>query len=111
MAYGECPSANETCKYFERRPVPGGNVENGCYSDKDHKVPQRLATTALARAYIYSPENIQQLCRSEHDDKTKDGDEPLPERSELAARVLAQAKVGRIALSRSLKRRIAKGKE
>lgn len=111
MAYGECLVANEACKYFRRVPVAGGNVENGCFSDKDHKVPQRLATTALARAYIYSPDNLQQICRSEHDDKCKDGDDPLPERNIMVERVLTQAKLGRLAISRNLKRRIAKGKD
>lgn len=109
MSYGECPFANESCKYFERSPVPGGNKENGCFSDLDHKVPKRLATTALARAFIYSPENLQQLCRSEHDEKCKEGDDPLPDRETMKERVLAQMKIGRISVSRSLVKEIRRG--
>lgn len=110
MPYGECPFATEACKYFTRDSVPGGNTENGCYSDRDHIVPQRLATTALARAYIHSPENYQQLCRNEHDVKTLGGDEPLPEKEVMAQSVLRQAKIGKIAVARALRRKIAKGK-
>lgn len=107
--YGECPVANEACKYFERVPVPGGNVENGCFSDLDHKVPKRLATTALARAYIFSPENTQQLCRREHDDKCAEGDDPLPSPEEMRESLRRQA--GRIAITRSVKKQLARGGE
>lgn len=86
--------------------MPRGNQENGCYSDKDHKVPQRLATTALATAYIYSPENLEQICRSEHDEKCKEGDDPLPDRETMIESVLRQSKMGKIAISRSLRKQI-----
>lgn len=106
MGYGECPLANEGCKYFERPSVPRGNQENGCFSDRDHKVPQRLATTALATAYIYGPENLQQICRNEHDEKCKDGDDPLPSREAMIESVLRQSKMGKIVVSRSLRKQI-----
>lgn len=109
MTYGECPFANETCKYYDRSPVRGGNRENGCYSDKDHKVPQRLATTALAKAFIYSPENMQQICRDEHDAKTMAGDEPLPDRETMVESVLRQTRLGRLIISRELKNKIIGG--
>lgn len=109
MGYGECPNANEECKYFHREPIPKANKENGCYSDKDHIVPQRLARTALSTAYIYSPDNIQQLCRSKHDDKCRDGDEPIPSRQEMLESLRTQIKQGRLILSRNTMKRILDG--
>lgn len=109
MAYSECTIASEECKYFNREPIPGANKENGCYSDKDHKVPQRLATTALSRAYIYSPDNLQQLCRQEHDEKCLEGDEPLPSREAMLESLRAQLKGGRLRLSRATMNRILDG--
>lgn len=104
-----CPVSNETCPWFNRPPRVKG-AENGCFADTDHIVPQRLATTALASLYIHSPENKQQICRSEHDEKTAEGDEPLPDRQTMLSRVMAQMASGELVVSRTIKRRIMKGK-
>jgi hypothetical protein len=87
---GECPNPQPFCKYADR----------GCFSDTDHIVPQRLATTALNAAYIDLPENKQQLCRREHDTKTRAGDEPLPDVETMREAVVRAHAVGAIAMGR-----------
>lgn len=80
-----CQNAHAGCPYYQRRPRGPlrGKQYNGCFSDTDHTVPQRLArragATALERAYIYSEVNLVQMCRNEHDAKTEQGDQPLPD--------------------------------
>lgn len=108
MTIGECPTPREACPYFSR-PSRTPNAEVGCFSDTDHIVPQRLATNALSKLYIYSPENTQQICRSEHEAKTREGDEPLPEREEMMDSVRRQIKAGRLVVSKTIKRRVFKG--
>ena len=101
--YKECPFANEECKYFDKAPRVMG-AENGCYSDLDHIVPKRLANTALASLYINSPDNKQQLCRDIHDEKTKEGDEPLPSREEMRDSLRNQIGRGAVRISKSQKK-------
>ena len=73
-------------------------------------MPQRLAKDALSRLYIYSPDNIQQICRSQHDEKTRAGDEPLPSREEMIDSLKLQIKAGKLVVSRAVKIRLMKGK-
>ena len=99
--YTECPRAHEGCRWFDKEPrVPG--AENGCFADTDHIVPQRLAAKGLARAFIQSRENKQQLCREEHEAKTADGDEPLPPRELMVESLRRQVGLGQVAMSRRL---------
>lgn len=108
MTIGECPTPRSECPYYSRHPrTPDSEV--GCFSDTDHIVPQRFATTALTKLYIYSPENTQQLCRSEHEAKTREGDEPLPGREEMMDSVRRQIKAGKLVVSKTIKRRVFKG--
>lgn len=109
MALRICEQANADCPYYAR-PSRIKGVEHGCFSDQDHIVPQRLASTALATLFIQSPENKQQLCRSEHDKKTHEGDEPLPDRQTMLSSVMAQIASGELVVSRNIKRRVLKGK-
>lgn len=109
MSAEVCPITREDCLWFNR-PSRVKGVENGCFSDLDHIVPQRLANTALASLYIYSPENKQQICRAEHDEKTAQGDEPLPDRESMLRSVMAQVATGDLSVSRQARRRLAKGK-
>lgn len=88
---GECPDPIPECRYAER---------GGCFSDTDHIVPQRLATTALAAIYIDLPVNKQQLCRRIHDQKTAEGDEPLPDVEVMRKEIQLAHALGEIALSR-----------
>jgi len=107
MSFGECEFRNEACPYY-KRPIKKGN-ESGCFSDRDHIVPQRLAQTGLATLYIYSPENYQQLCRLEHDKKTLEGDEPLPDQDYMKERIVAQIALGKLIVSGEIKKRLKKG--
>lgn len=85
----ECPEPNPECPYYDLEPPKKlQGQEYGCYSDEDHIVPQRLAVDALSRAYIHAPINKQQLCRWRHDEKTLAGDEPLPPRDVMEARLI-----------------------
>lgn len=88
---GECPAPQEGCKYAELR---------GCFSDTDHIVPRRLATTALSGTYIELQANKQQLCRREHDEKTAAGDEPLPEVAEMREAIVLAHAMGEISMGR-----------
>lgn len=88
---GECPNPDPTCKWAER---------GGCFSDTDHIVPRRLATTALSAAYIDLQENKQQLCRREHEDKTAAGDEPLPDTETMRQAIVKAQALGELALGR-----------
>lgn len=59
-----CPSPNkEGCAYAER---------GKCYADTDHIIPRFMSkgAPALLRNYIRTPQNQQQICRFEHDQKT-----------------------------------------
>ena len=99
----ECPNAHKGCPWFDRPPsVPGAT--NGCFSDTDHIVPRRLATTALTRLFINSPENKQQLCREEHEAKSLAGDAPLPSREYMIESILQQKNLGILAVSRRIRK-------
>lgn len=97
MAIRPCPNPSMDCPFFEQMPPSclKSTQEHGCFSDLDHIVPQRYAravgATALEKTYILDyPGNHQQLCRWEHEEKTFQGDEPLPDRAIMRQR-LAQA--------------------
>ena len=94
---GECPNPRAECPYAARE---------GCFSDTDHIVPRRLAETTLAAVYIDLPANKQQLCRWDHDQKTRNGDEPLPERAEMIEAIETAVTLGQIALSRRKRKAI-----
>lgn len=68
-----------------------GTQEHGCYSDRDHVIPQRLARrfgrSSLERAIIYDTDNIVQTCRAEHDEKTANENDAVL-LCQLAAKVL-----------------------
>lgn len=88
---GECPNPKPECRY---------NQLGGCFSDTDHIVPRRLATTALNGVYIELPDNKQQICRDEHDQKTFEGDEPLPDVQTMRDAIFAAQSLGVVSLSR-----------
>lgn len=89
---GACPNPSRACPYYGARPRGPLRREqsHGCFSDTDHKIPQRLvkrvAETALAREIINDPDNLQQLCRWEHDEKTAHENDRLLLRA-LTARI------------------------
>lgn len=94
---GECPNPRAECPYAARE---------GCFSDTDHIVPQRLGKTTLAAVYIDLPANKQQLCRWEHDQKTASGDEPLPERHVMRDAIQMAIELGEVALSKRKRKAI-----
>lgn len=98
MARGECPTPRPECPYVNR--------EGGCFSDLDHIVPQRLGRTALAAIYINLPSNKQQLCRWLHEQKTAEGDEPLPPKEVMFMEVAAAQLRGEISLSNRKLRKV-----
>ena len=77
MAIEQCPLANGDCRYYDQ-PTPKalrGTQEHGCRSDSDHIIPRAMGkgATKLVQNYIQrSPDNRQQLCREEHEQKTRD---------------------------------------
>lgn len=78
MAITPCPNPNPECPWFNRCPPKElqGTQEHGCFSDRDHIIPQYLGRQAtgklrrILRQFIQLPENSQQLCRWEHDEKS-----------------------------------------
>jgi len=68
--------AREACPNPNRAGCPWQDRKDGCFSDSDHIIPQRLArrkgATPAERQYIMTnPDNRQQLCRWEHEMKTE----------------------------------------
>lgn len=69
MALTECPDPNkEGCPWQYR--------SDGCFADTDHIIPRFVgrqqetrAMRRLARRFLVLPDNKQQLCRYEHDQK------------------------------------------
>lgn len=107
MAYGPCPSPRELCPYFER-PAPeplAEQQEHGCFSDVDHIVPRRLGQTALGKTFIQLPDNKQQICRYQHEQKPLEPDE-LPPREYMVERVREAWEAGDIYLSKRKQRKI-----
>lgn len=107
MAIGRCPTPRVECPYFGKKPPSKlkGEQSHGCYSDLDHKVPQRLArktgATALEKAYIMDcPANHQQLCRWEHDEKGHFGDDPLPSPEFMLGALKAAQEAGELPFSK-----------
>lgn len=94
---GECPNPRPDCPYAARE---------GCFSDTDHIVPKRLAKTTLAAVYVELPANKQQICRREHDEKTRNGDEPLPSRETMRTAIEIAQELGQIALSKRKRKAI-----
>jgi hypothetical protein len=85
MSITGCPSPSPDCPYYGRR-APGplrSEQDHGCYADTDHVIPRymgRQATaSALLKNYIRSPANQEQLCRWDHDEKTREEYENPPE--------------------------------
>lgn len=64
MSFGECLEPDPDCKYFSRAPVPGGNTENGCFSDKHHTYGRPPSGTARK----FALRQTEQLCRQEHEE-------------------------------------------
>jgi len=99
----ECLQANQDCKYFDMQPPPElrRTQEHGCYEDTDHLISQRLGTCALSNYVVRRPENKEQTCRAEHDEKnhreavTGVDDYPLPPRDILARIVMNDIEAGR----------------
>lgn len=104
MTIKPCPKSHEGCPLYGLEPPEklSRTQEHGCYSDLDHIVPRRLAKTAIAAVYINRPDNKQQLCRNEHNDKSAKGDEPLPEREFMVETIIADYMTRRIHLSRRM---------
>ena len=78
-----CPNACPECPLYRRRtPKPlRGEQSHGCYADTDHIIPRFMGKSAssLVKAYIHSPTNKQQLCRNEHNEKSREDLVNLPE--------------------------------
>ena len=63
--------SRKPCPRMDKAGCPVAERSIGCYSDRDHIVPQRYKTLGwLVSKYIYTPENIEQKCRWEHEQKT-----------------------------------------
>lgn len=99
MSRQPCPNAHEGCPLYD--------TKTGCFSDIDHIVPKRLGTTALARFYILNhPENRQRLCRAEHDEKTRAGDEPLPSDDYMREAIAQAVGEGILSISNNRQRKL-----
>lgn len=94
MARSECPDPNkEGCPWQFR--------EGGCFADTDHIIPRFVgrqqptrAMRRLARLFIVLPENKQQLCRYEHDQKCHEemvAPPELPPADEMRRAIVAHA--------------------
>jgi hypothetical protein len=66
MSRGICPKPLEA-----RADCPVAERPGGCFSDIDHRTPQRFKNLGwLVRWYINTPDNKERLCRWEHEQKS-----------------------------------------
>lgn len=101
MSRKPCPNPNrEGCPYAER-PI-------GCHSDKDHVVPQRYRSLGwLVGKYIYTPENIEQRCRWEHEQKTaEESPDLIPDATYMVDAVRRAFDSGYLTLSKKDQQRL-----
>jgi len=94
MARGVCsPEQRANCPLFDH------------FSDNDHIVPQRYRKVSwLLNKYISTPDNQQQLCRWEHEQKTESAAELLencqPEESFMVDAVRRAYEAGKVPMNR-----------
>jgi hypothetical protein len=96
---GECPSPQDDCPYADR--------EGGCYSDIDHEYyPAIDYSDIMGSEFRELPENKQQICRWEHEQKHAHELPPTkPPREYMLGRIATAYYAGEINLSkRKLKR-------
>lgn len=96
---GECPNPSPDCPYSDR---PGG-----CYSDTDHLYYPGVDYSGIMESEFRElPENKQQKCRWEHEQRHLDEVPPeKPPREHMLGRIAAAYALGEIYLSkRKLKR-------
>lgn len=95
MSRGECPKPLK-----ERVGCPWIDRKGGCFSDADHVVPQRFKDLGLlVSKYIYTPENIEQKCRWEHEEKTNlESFELIPDEEFMLDAVQRAFDAGRLTL-------------
>lgn len=96
MSRGECPRPLE-----ERDGCPVLRRGAECYSDKDHIVPQRYKVMSwLISKYIYTPDNIKQECRWNHEQKTlTESHDLIPEAEVMIGAVTRAYEAGHLALN------------
>jgi hypothetical protein len=80
MAREACPDPQPDCKY--------ATLKGGCFSDLHHTYwPKRLYCGKIATEFRGLPENKQQICRREHDERH--ATEPIPEKPTIDEMKLA----------------------
>lgn len=105
---GECPVPFE-----ERGACPVLAKEGECYSDTDHRTPQRYRKLGwLVRKYIDTPDNKEQLCRWEHLEKTgsslEDPENCIPDEETMLGAVQRAYEAGQLSLNKKDRLRLVK---
>ena len=89
-----CPFTNEQCKYYDNANTGHFDTEafqtdNGCFSDTHHIYWRETYENDLDALYGNLPENLTQMCRSDHDELHANMEAPeLPSREEKLGRVI-----------------------
>lgn len=88
MAHGECPSPQTDCKY--------ALLPEGCFSDEHHLYyPKRRYCGKMAIEFRELPENKEQLCRREHDERHATEPIPIKPSVEVMKAAIAASKAAR----------------
>ena len=73
----DCPSTNESCKYWENKHGCRTNVHHEYYPKSDY-------TTPIEKEFRELPENKTPMCMAEHDQLHKEFAPPVkPDREEM----------------------------
>lgn len=100
MTRGGCPEPRPECPYSER--------PEGCFSDLHHLYFPRLDYRDIMSAEFRElPENKQQICRWEHEQRHA-SEQPLekPTREEMLGRIATALESGNIHLSKNKLRKL-----
>ena len=89
MAREACPDPQPDCKY--------ATLRGGCFSDEHHLYwPKRAYCGKIATEFRELPENKEQICRREHDEKHATQSPPeMPMRDVMLARIALSKELDR----------------
>lgn len=99
MTRGECPSPQDDCPYMER---------GGCFSDEHHLYFPRVDyRDIMGSEFRNLPENKEQICRWEHEERHATQDPPeRPPREVMLGALATALSEGRIYLSKTKRRKL-----
>lgn len=100
MSRGECPNPRPECPYAE--------LQGGCFSDEHHLFYPRVDyRDIIGSEFRELPENKEQICRWDHDERH--ATEPIPDRpsrEEMLGAIVTAMANGEIYLSKTKRKKL-----